>query len=149
MSRFIYVTFIRTTAAKLWDALTLPEFTRAYWHGVTQDSTWEKGAAWKMQFADGTVADSGKILESDRPRRLVIEWTHQIQPELTAEGASRCTYELHEKEGIVRLRITHEIEVGESRLIAAVSTGWPSILASLKSLLETGQPLPATRDWPD
>lgn len=148
MSRFIYVTYIRTTPQKLWDALTLPEFTRTYWFGVTQDSTWEAGAQWKMQFTDGTVADSGKILESDPPRRLVIEWTHRLQPELTAEGASRCTYELHENGGIVRLRITHEIDVDESKLIAAVSTGWPAILASLKSLLETGEALPASRDWP-
>ena len=57
--KFIYVTYIRTTAEKLWDALTKPEFTREYWFGSWQDCQWEPDAAWKLRFDDGTLTDSG------------------------------------------------------------------------------------------
>jgi uncharacterized protein YndB with AHSA1/START domain len=72
--QFVYVTFIRTTREKLWDALTKPEFTRLYWYGVTQESDWKAGSSWTMKFQDGRVADAGEVLEIDRPRRLVLKW---------------------------------------------------------------------------
>ena len=61
--RFVYVTYIRTTPEKLWDALLQPEFTRQYWAETTQESTWEKGAAWQIKMPGGEIADSGKVLE--------------------------------------------------------------------------------------
>ncbi|HEY5290354.1 MAG TPA: SRPBCC family protein [Caulobacteraceae bacterium] len=142
-SRFLYVTYIRTTPQALWDALTQPEFTRAYWHGVSHVSTWEKGAPWKMVFPDGRVTDTGAVLEADPPRRLVLEWRNEFMPELKAEGFSRCTFEITADGDVARLAITHEIDVQPSKLIEAVSTGWPMILSSLKTLLETGKPLVA------
>ncbi len=141
-SKFVYVTFICTTQQKLWDALTKPEFQKIYW-GVVQDSTFQKGASWKMTGADsGTLFDAGEIIESDAPRKLVIKWINQWKPELTAEGPSRCTYELAEDKGIVKLTVTHESEVENSQLIVAVSGGWPKILSNLKTWLETGEALP-------
>jgi uncharacterized protein YndB with AHSA1/START domain len=143
-SRFVYVTFIRATPQRVWDALTQPEQTRLYWHGVTQVSDWTPGADWKMSFADGRIADAGRVVEIDPPRRLVLEWRNEFMPELKAEGFSRCTIEISEEHGVTRLAVTHEIDVEGSKLIEAVSGGWPMILSSLKSLLETGAPLGET-----
>ncbi|HWD68262.1 MAG TPA: SRPBCC family protein [Caulobacteraceae bacterium] len=143
-SRFFYVTFIRAAPQKVWDALTQPEQTRLYWHGVTQVSDWIPGADWKMTFADGRIADAGRVVEVDPPRRLVLEWRNEFMPELKAEGFSRCTIEISEEHGVTRLAVTHEIDVEGSKLIEAVSGGWPRILSSLKSLLETGAPLGET-----
>ena len=137
-SRFVYVTFIRTTPEKLWEALTKPEFTRKYWFGVTLDCTWKTGASWRMVFEDGSVADAGELLDCDPPRRMVINWRHEMRPELKAEGYSRCVMELEPLGDATKLTITHTMERGESKLIEAVSGGWPLILSNLKALLETG-----------
>lgn len=137
-SSFVYVTYIRTTPEKLWSALTEPEFQEQYWFGVHCESKWTSGSPWKMLYADGRITDAGEILESDPPRRLVIRWRHEDRPELKAEGDSRCTMELEPTGGAVKLTITHTIEREPSKLIGAVSGGWPKILSNLKSLLETG-----------
>jgi uncharacterized protein YndB with AHSA1/START domain len=138
-SRFVYVTFIRTTPEKLWAALTDPQFIRQYWFDMTIECDWKKGSPWKMSHSDGTVTDVGEILEIEPQRRMVIHWQHEWKPELKAEGPSRCTMELEPAGSAVKLTITHEIDRPESKLIAAVSGGWPSILSNLKSLLETGE----------
>ena len=137
-SSFVYVTYIRTTPEKLWSALTEPEFQRQYWFGVHCESEWTAGSPWKMLYDNGRITDAGEILESDPPRRLVIRWHHEDRPELKAEGDSRCTMELEPTGGAVKLTITHTIEREPSKLIGAVSGGWPKILSNLKSLLETG-----------
>ena len=138
-SQFVYVTFIRTTPAKLWAALTDQQFIRQYWFGAVVESGWKKGSPWKMTGADGGLTDTGEILEIDPPRRMVIRWQNEWKPELKAEGPSRCTIELEPVESAVKLTITHAIERPESKLISAVSGGWPIILSNLKSLLETGE----------
>ncbi|HTP77406.1 MAG TPA: SRPBCC family protein [Rhizomicrobium sp.] len=147
-TKFVYVTYIRATPAKVWDALTKPEFQRQYWYGMHQESEWTKGSAWAMKFTDGRVADAGEILESEPPNRLVIKWRNEFRDELKAEGFSRCVYELAEDQGVVRLTITHSIERDNAKIIDAVSGGWPRILASLKSYLENGTPLPRTHQPP-
>jgi len=146
--KFVYVIYIRTSAEALWDALTKPEFTRRYWCETWQDTTWEKGSSWKLMIPDGRVGDSGEIVEIDRPRRLVVTWQNQFIPEMKAEGHSRCTFELEPQEDTVKLTVTHSIDVPGSKLLAGVSQGWPPLLSSLKSLLETGEPLAATTKWP-
>jgi len=147
-SRFVYVTYIRTTAEKLWDALLLPEFTKQYWCETWQECDWKVGSPWKIMIPDGRIADSGKVEEIEKPKRLVLTWRNEKKPEYTAEGYSRCTIDLEPVEGSIKLTVTHEIDVEASKLIEGVSTGWPMILASLKSLLETGEPLDGTRKWP-
>jgi len=139
--KFVYVTFIRTTPDKLWDALTKPEFTREYWFGVVHESDWKRGSAWKMIYPDGRVTDSGEVLEADRPRRLVLKWRNEFRPELRAEGFSRCVFELETAGETVKLTITHTIDCDNSKLIEAVSGGWPKVLLNLKSLLESGRAL--------
>jgi uncharacterized protein YndB with AHSA1/START domain len=138
-STFVYVTYIRTTPEKLWSALTTDaEFMKQYWFGVHCESQWRAGSSWKMVYSDGTISDSGEILEAQPPRRLVIRWQHQNKPELKAEGDSRCTLELEPTGSAVKLSIVHTIEREPSKLIEAVSGGWPKIISNLKSLLETG-----------
>ena len=139
--RFIYVTYIRTTPEKLWEALTNPQFIRQYWFGMTQESDWKPGASWQMKFADGSVADAGEIGETDPPRRLVIRWRNEWKPELKAEGFSRATYALEPIGDTMKLTVTHEIDRTGSSFIEAVAGGWPKVLASLKSYLETGTAL--------
>ena len=138
-STFIYVTYIRTTPQKLWSALTDDaEFMKQYWFGVHCESEWTAGSSWKMVSPDGKVTDRGEIIEADPPRRLVIRWRNENRPELTEEGESRCTIELEPTAGIVKLSITHTIDRDPSKLISAVSGGWPKIISNLKSLVETG-----------
>ena len=141
-SRFVYVTFIRTTPEKLWAALTTPEFMRAYWFGTEMQSDWKRGSRWQMVGSDsGTVFDDGEVLESAPPRKLVLSWTNRWKPELTADGEARMTYDIEPADGSVRLTVTHEIARAQSKLIDAVSRSWPQILSSLKSYLETGEAL--------
>ncbi len=147
-SRFVYVTFIRTTPEKLWRALIEPEFTRQFWCETWQDCEWKPGASWRIMVPDGRVFDTGEVIEFEPPKRLVLTWRNEIFPELTAEGHSRLTYELEPKGDAVKLTLIHEMDRGNSQLIGKVSTGWPVILSSLKSLLETGEALEETRHWP-
>jgi uncharacterized protein YndB with AHSA1/START domain len=143
-SSFVYVTYIRTTPQKLWDALTRPEFNRQFWYQAWQDCEWKAGASWRLMLADGRVADSGQVLEIDPPRRFVLAWRNEFRPELHEEGTARMTCVLEPQDDMVKLTITHEIDRPKSKFIEAVSSGWPIILASLKSLLETGQALEVT-----
>jgi len=136
---FVYVTFIRTSADELWTALTSPEFTKKYWFGVHQQTDWKAGSSWKLVFADGRIADTGEILEIDPPRRLVLKWRNEFRPELKAEGYSRCVIEIEPAGEAMKLTITHTIDRQGSKLIEAVSGGWPRVLSNLKSLLETGR----------
>jgi uncharacterized protein YndB with AHSA1/START domain len=147
-SRFVYVTYIRTTPEKLWQALIDPEFTRRYWVATWQESEWKPGAPWKIMAPGGRVADSGEVLAIEPHRRLVLSWRNQLFPEAHAEGYSRLTYELETVGESVKLTVIHEIDKPDSKLIGMVSNGWPHILASLKSLLETGESLAETRQWP-
>src|ERR1700748_2425448 len=137
-SRFVYVTYIRTTPEKLWDALTTPEFMKKYWFGMNIETDWKAGSPWKLVFPDGRVADTGTIIEIDKPKRLVLRWRNQLSPELHEEGEARCAMKIEPAGDVVRLTITHEIDRPSSKLIAGVSIGWPKILSSLKTLLETG-----------
>ncbi len=143
--RFVYVTFIRTTPEKLWAALIEPEFTRQYWFGSIQKSDWKPDSPWQLIGADGTVTDTGSVLEIDPPRRMVISWRNEFMPDLKADGYSRATFELEPQQDVVKLTVTHEIGKQGSKFIQAVSGGWPMVLSGLKSLLETGQPLAIPR----
>ena len=138
-SSFVYVTYIRTTSEELWAALTTSEFMKKYWFGMNFETDWKVGSPWKLIFPDGRIADTGEIVELDRPRRLVLRWRNEFRPELAAEGYARCSIELEPQDGAVKLTISHSIERADSKLIEAVSGGWPRILSNLKSLLETGQ----------
>src|SRR5271170_7368623 len=117
VTRFVYVTFIRATADRLWTALTEPEFMKQYWFGMHCESDWKPGSSWRLIFTDGRLADAGEIAEIDPPRRLQIKWRNEWKPELKAEGFSHCTFELEPLDGAVKLSVTHEIGVADSKFI--------------------------------
>lgn len=137
-SNFLYVTYIRTTPEKLWSALTDSELMKQYWFGNYCESAWTVGSSWKNLYPDGQIADLGQIVEVVPPRRLMFTWHHQTKPELRAEGPSLCTIDVEPFGTAVKLAITHGIERDPSKLIDAVSRGWPKVIANVKSLLETG-----------
>ncbi|MBB3044049.1 metalloregulator ArsR/SmtB family transcription factor [Nocardioides soli] len=156
MHEFVYTTYIRTTPDALWQALTDPSFTSRYW-GVELTSDWRVGSVVSWRFAGVTMADDeGVVLESDPPRRLSYRW-HPITPEfgraigsdaeevarLAAEPRSAVTFEIEPVGEMVKLRVTHGGFAEGSEILPGISEGWPAILASLKTLLETGEPLPA------
>ena len=143
--KFVYVIYIRTTPEKLWEALTRPEFMKVYWWGAWRDCEMRVGARWKLIYSDGTVCDTGEVLDMDPPRRLVLAWQNEFKPELKAEGVSRATFVIEPAGATVKLTVTHEIGLDRSKFIDAVSGGWPMVLASLKTFLETGAPLPDPR----
>ena len=147
-TQFIYVTYIRSTMEKVFDALMKPEFTKRYWSGTTQVSDWKKGAPWAIFTPDGRKFDDGEVLEIDPPKKLSVTWRHLNAPQMTAEGFSRLTYVLEQQGSVVKLTLTHEIDVENSKLIGAVSTGWPAVMAGLKTLLETGEPIAEFAKWP-
>lgn len=144
-SRFVYVTYIRTTPERLWSALTTAEFVREYWLGIRPEAEWKLGGSWKLVKPDGTLADSGEIVEFSPPRRLGIRWLHEMTPELKAEGWSLCVMELEPAGTSVKLTVTHTMEREDAKFIGAVAGGWPQILSNLKTLLETGAPLLPSR----
>jgi uncharacterized protein YndB with AHSA1/START domain len=148
-SQFVYTTYIRTTAEKLWQALTEPEFTRRYWFETTQESDWKPGASWRILDPGGRTVDSGAIVEVELHRRLVLTWRHELDAEMRDEGYSRLTYDIEQQGEAVKFTVRHEMDKKESKFIKAITNGWPPILSSLKSLLETGESLEATRHWPE
>ncbi len=116
-SRFVYVTYIRTTPEKLWRALRDPEFTRQFWCETWQECEWKPGASWRMMIPDGRVADSGEILEIEPERRLVFRWRNEFIPEAHADGYSRVTYELEPHGDSVKFTLIQEIDKPDSKLI--------------------------------
>jgi len=141
ISRFVYATYIRTTPEQLWSALTTADFMKKYWFGMHLETDWTVGGPWRLLFADGRVADEGEVAEFDPPRRLALRWRNRWKPEFAEEGETFCVLELEPADGAVKLTIDHSIPRPDSKLIEAVSGGWPKIAANLKSLLETGSPV--------
>ena len=146
-TQFVYVTYIRTTPEKLWDALLKPEFTERYWLETRHESEWKPGAPWRAVTPDGHAKVTGEILEIEPHRRMVFTWRNESNPEQRAEGFSRVTYTIEKLGESLKLTVLHEMEKTGTKLMESVSKGWPLVLASLKSLLETGEPLEETRRY--
>ena len=142
-SKFVYVTYIRATPEKIWEALTKPEFNRQYWFGGYQESNWTPGSSWTLHMPEVGIADAGEVLEAERPRRIVLKWRNEFRPALKEAGYTRCTFEIEAEGDVTKLTVVHEASAPHP-LIEAVANGWPKILSSLKTLLETGQSLPRT-----
>ncbi len=137
-SRFVYVSYIRVTPDKLWQALTTPQIIVQYRFGMNVESDWRVGSAWKM-YADGHLMDAGEILESVVPQRLVLSWRSEWSAEFKAEGNSTCVFEIEPRLPSAKLTLTHSSERSSSKFIEAVAEGWPMVISNLKSLLETGE----------
>jgi uncharacterized protein YndB with AHSA1/START domain len=132
----IYTSYIKTTPEKLWAAITNPEFSRQYWGGHANRSSWEKGAVWQHEDTNNNdaVRVTGKVLESLPPKRLVISW---FSPSNAAD-VSTVTFDIEALKDVVRLEVTHAEFTPDSKMREGVSNGWPLVLSSLKTYLETG-----------
>ena len=133
----VYSTFIRTTPKKLWAAITKPEFTRQYWGGMTNVSDWKKGSKWEHHNPENEVWITGKVVESVLPKRLVLTWADPDD----LKDRSRVTFEIEKIEDMVCLTVTHDSFKDGSKMAGKVAGGWPRVLSSLKTFLETGKGL--------
>jgi uncharacterized protein YndB with AHSA1/START domain len=155
---FVYTTYIHTTPERLWQALTDPAFTERYW-GIAFESDWKAGSTMVLHHEGVSVADPEQVvLEADPFRRLSYTWhtftpewaeamgiSEDVRAQIAAEPRSKVTFDLAEDGDVVRLTVVHDGFEPGSKVAAGVSSGWPKILSSLKTLLETGEVLPA--DW--
>ncbi len=142
---FVYVTYIDTTPERLWNALMDAEMTKQYWARHRNASDWKSGSAWQHQDYDNaaTVDILGKVVESVPPRRLVLTWAFPADAGNPAKH-SRVTFEIEPFIDCVRLTVTHDELEPDSRMLQGITMGWPVVLSSLKTLLETGQALRLT-----
>jgi uncharacterized protein YndB with AHSA1/START domain len=134
---FVYVTYIETTPERLWEALTSSEFSRRYWFGTELKSDWKVGSPLALVM-NGTTTDEGEILETDRPRRLSYSFKHVTNDEMRKERPTKVIFNIEPHGKLVKLTLTHEGFAEGSRLLDGISKGWPAIMSSLKTLLETG-----------
>jgi uncharacterized protein YndB with AHSA1/START domain/DNA-binding transcriptional ArsR family regulator len=141
----VFQVFIRTTPQRLWDAITLPEYTRRYYHGTVIETDWRPGSHYVYRTADGSGAHEGELLEVDPPRRLVMTFSMKHDEEAARDRPSRVTWQIEPEGDSCRLTVTHDGFEGETPTYRLVAGGKPAILSSLKSLLETGEALQLTR----
>jgi uncharacterized protein YndB with AHSA1/START domain len=135
--KLVYQTFIRSTPKKTWDAITKPEFTRQYWAGIGNVSDWKRGSKWEHVAKGDEVWITGKVLESVPAKRLVVTWADPDD----LKDKSRVIFEIERIENMVCLTVTHDNFKAGSKMAGKVSWGWPRVLSSMKSFLETGKGL--------
>jgi uncharacterized protein YndB with AHSA1/START domain len=140
---FVYVIYIASTPEKVWQALTSEEATEQYWFGYELSSNWKVGSIYTATAPGGEPFEKGVVLESDPPRRLCYSW-HPQYDDVKHERPSRVTFELTPFKDQVELKIVHDVFDPGSKVFESISGGWPRVLSSLKSWLETGQALGAS-----
>ena len=135
------IMYIASTPEKVWDALTDPEITQRYWSGTRVESDWKVGSK-VIYRRDGQITDEHLVLAVE-PLRLLSHTFHPVSvEEFRNEAPSRVTFEIEAGGQVVRLTVTHDEFQEDSEVYHACSEGWPMLMSSLKTLLETGQPLP-------
>lgn len=138
--QIVQVAYIKAPIEQVWEALTNPDITQRYWGNTRIQSDWQTGS--KIQYMrGGEITDEHIILEIDKPRKLV----HTFQPlfdEFKNESPSRVSISLIQGGEVVRLTLEHDNFPPNSKVYLACREGWPMLLSGLKTLLETGKPLP-------
>jgi uncharacterized protein YndB with AHSA1/START domain/DNA-binding transcriptional ArsR family regulator len=137
----IYKSYIRGTIEEVWGAITNPDKTKQYFYGTEVVSDWEVGSPLNYRYPDGSLASDGEILAIDPPKRLEFTFRALWEESLTTEGPAREVWHLAESNGMVELKI-EIFEIGPLTL-DDFKEGLPYIVAGLKSLVETGEALPA------
>lgn len=138
--RHVFTTFIRATPELIWRALTESDFTTRYWYGSAIESSWTPGEPWLLR-VNGAPGIKGEVLESRPPRRLALTY-QAVWAGAADDVPSRLSFEIKDAgPGVCRLTVVHETEPGQGSRIAEVAAGWPFIIAGLKTLLETGEPM--------
>jgi uncharacterized protein YndB with AHSA1/START domain len=138
----VYVTYIASTPEKVWQALTDPAFTRQYFGGFSIDVEPRTGGKFFLRHPDGRVHMSGEVVEWSPPRCFASTWVVEGMAEFRELPASLVTYEIEPSGGAVKLTMTEASSWDiPDAIVAGGRTGWPAILSSLKSVLETGKPL--------
>jgi uncharacterized protein YndB with AHSA1/START domain len=133
---FVYVIYIQAPQTKVWQALTQGEHTKHFWSRYVQ-SEWKQGSRVEFLRADKSrLSHDGEVLEIDAPHRLVM--TFDVGAEGMAEPPSRVTYELSEQHGATKLTVIHDSFPPNSKVLPSISNGWPQILSSMKTYLESG-----------
>ena len=133
----VYVTYIKSTPEKVWQAITNPEFTRQYWANENI-SDWKKGSPWKHATKEGLVRVAGEVLESNPPKRLSLSWADPNDPSL---GTSRVSFDIAMSGPLVCLTVVHDQLQADGIMAGKVGGGWPRVLSGLKTFLETGEVL--------
>jgi len=139
---FVYTVYIAAPAERVWNALVDGDVTRQYW-GHENRSDWKPGSRWEhVRVGPGGEVDvAGKVIEIDPPRKLVTSWFFPADEGDEAK-TSHVTYEVTAVGEESRLVVTHS-DLHDAEMRSAVSSGWPLVLSSLKSFLETGKGLAA------
>jgi|SRR6266576_5118737 len=137
---FVYVTYIETTPEKLWEALTSSEFSKRYWFNTELKTDWKIGSPFALVM-NGTTRDVGEVLEFDRPRRLAYTFQHVLSETARNERPTKVVFSLEPYGKLVKLTLTQQDFEPGSKLLDGISKGWPAILSSLKSMLESGTAL--------
>lgn len=138
----VYVFFIRATPQRVWDALTQSQFTTKFFFGRSVESDWRQGSPWRLLMPDGKLDVEGKVLISDPPRRLQVSWIVPWLDEPDPPGPAIVTYDIEPVGDAVKLTLRQHVDSAIPRkYVDAGAQGWAAILSSLKSLLETGEPL--------
>jgi uncharacterized protein YndB with AHSA1/START domain len=159
----VYRIYIKATPEAIWEAITKPEWTEKYLYEARVEFDLRPGGAYRaypsdmmrvhgaeMGYPIPDVVIDGEVIEADPPRRLVQTWRMLMDPTMAAEGFTRLTWEIEELQGgVSKLTVVHDVE-GAPQIATLISGGmedqgagggWPQILSSLKTLLETGKPL--------
>ena len=139
-SSFEYVTYICSTPEKVWNALTLNDLRKYWWRGHTVETDWRPDSPIVSRFPDGSLEFQGHVLEADSPKSLAFEvdevsWTDEFE----GQGRNRLYFNIERFDNVVKLTLRNE---APPKMLELVRQGWPAVLSSLKSLLETGNPLP-------
>jgi uncharacterized protein YndB with AHSA1/START domain len=145
----VYTIYIAATPAKVWQALTTAEFSRQYFFGFAVELDSKVGGSFIVRAPDGSIHIDGEVLACDPPRKLSVTWNVNWPGLVEKLGQTVVTYEIVQAGDAVRLTMTesHERELPED-ILSGGRTGWPAILSSLKSVLETGKPLAVKMEPP-
>lgn len=140
-TRQVYELFIRTTPEALWQAITDGSISPKYFFGTSIQSSFRAGEPFVYTFANGAPAVDGEIIEANAPNRLVNTWRVRYDAE-AAKETSRVTWLIEARGPVTKLTLTHELEGAPATAKGVGNDGWTLVLSGLKTLLETGEPLP-------